>query len=100
MDDDLLRDYQASTDWSSLEQDDKEKRLWRKLALAGFLLAAGVGMLTGGLWLYFMAPKSDAATALIILGSICFIPGFYHVRIAYKTWKKVPGFTLDAIPDI
>jgi hypothetical protein len=41
-----------------------------------------------------------AATALIILGSICFIPGFYHVRIAYKTWKKVPGFTLDAIPDI
>jgi hypothetical protein len=41
-----------------------------------------------------------AATALIILGSICFIPGFYHVRIAYKTWRKVPGFTLDAIPDL
>jgi hypothetical protein len=64
MDDDLLRDYQASTDWSSLEQEDKEKRLWRKLALAGFLLAAGTGMLTGGLWLWFMAPKSDAGESL------------------------------------
>jgi hypothetical protein len=41
-----------------------------------------------------------AATPLLVLGSICFIPGFYHVRIAYLAWKGVQGYSLDAIPDL
>jgi hypothetical protein len=41
-----------------------------------------------------------AATALLVLGSICFIPGFYHVRIAYLAWKGVEGYSLDSIPDM
>jgi lipopolysaccharide export LptBFGC system permease protein LptF len=41
-----------------------------------------------------------AATALLVLGSICFIPGFYHVRIAYLAWKGVEGYSLESIPDM
>jgi hypothetical protein len=47
------------------------------------------------LWLCLSA----AATALLVLGSVCFLPGFYHTRIAYLAWKGVQGYTLDSIPD-
>jgi hypothetical protein len=38
--------------------------------------------------------------ALLVLGSICFLPGFYHTRIAFLAWRGVPGFSLDDIPDM
>lgn len=40
-----------------------------------------------------------AATALLVLGCVCFLPGFYHTRIAYLAWKGVRGYSLDSIPD-
>lgn len=36
---------------------------------------------------------------LIILGSITFIPGSYHTRIAYLAWKGRNGYSLNQIPD-
>ena len=49
---------------------------------------------------YFVVMRSHAATALLVLGSLCFVPGAYHTRIAYLAWRGVPGYTLDAIPDL
>lgn len=36
---------------------------------------------------------------LMVLGSLTFLPGFYHTRIAYKAWKGHAGFSLQQIPD-
>ena len=36
---------------------------------------------------------------LLILGFIMFIPGFYHVSIAYLAFKKFPGFSFNDIID-
>jgi hypothetical protein len=37
---------------------------------------------------------------MLVLGSICFLPGFYHTRIAYLAWKGVAGYSLSDIPDM
>jgi hypothetical protein len=47
-----------------------------------------------------VAPAVPAAIALLVLGSICFLPGFYHTGIAYLAWKGVPGYSLNDIPDM
>jgi len=35
---------------------------------------------------------------LFIIGTLLFIPGFYHVRIAYYAWYKYDGFSFDEFP--
>ncbi|XP_060525917.1 transmembrane protein 230-like isoform X2 [Cylas formicarius] len=41
----------------------------------------------------------DRMWPMIILGILMFIPGAYHVRIAYYAYKEVPGFSFDDIPE-
>ena len=45
------------------------------------------------------SPAARAATALLVLGSICFLPGAYHTRVAYLAWRGVEGYSLNSIPD-
>ena len=33
-----------------------------------------------------------------VLGLLTFIPGFYHTRLAYYTWRGYPGYRWDSIP--
>lgn len=40
-----------------------------------------------------------AAIALLVLGSVTFLPGFYHTRIAYMAWRGVAGYSFKDIPD-
>jgi len=42
---------------------------------------------------------ADRTWPLIILGIIMFVPGAYHVRIAYYAYRQYPGYTFDAIPE-
>lgn len=35
--------------------------------------------------------------SLIILGAITFIPGAYHVAIAFKAWRGDHGYSFDDI---
>ena len=42
---------------------------------------------------------ADRTYPLLILGSLMFIPGFYHVRIAYYAWKGYRGYSFEDIPD-
>jgi len=37
---------------------------------------------------------------LIFIGSLVFIPGFYHLRIAYWAWKGDKNFSFADIPDL
>lgn len=42
---------------------------------------------------------SDRTWPLLILGSLMFIPGVYHVRIAYYAFKGYQGFSYEDIPE-
>ena len=41
----------------------------------------------------------DRMWPLFIIGTLLFLPGFYHVRIAYYAWMKYEGFSFDDIPN-
>eukprot|EP00877_Chromochloris_zofingiensis_P002711 jgi/Chrzof1/12440/Cz06g34220.t1 len=97
----LLSDYTASTSWNDVMlHSEGQRKPWKKVALAVFLCVAGAAMLAAGLGVWYSQPKPNPALALIILGSICFLPGFYHVRIAYLAYKGVRGYNLNDIPDL
>jgi hypothetical protein len=36
--------------------------------------------------------------ALIVLGLLTFLPGFYETRIAYYTMRRFPGYSFSHIP--
>lgn len=38
--------------------------------------------------------------SLIILGAITFIPGSYHVVIAFRAWRGDAGYSFDDIPTV
>ena len=42
---------------------------------------------------------ADRTWPMLILGAIMFIPGIYHVRIAYYAYKGYEGFSYEMIPD-
>ena len=42
---------------------------------------------------------SDRTWPVIILGSIMFIPGAYHVRLAYCAFVGYHGYSYDDIPE-
>uniref|UniRef100_A0AAZ1XWS8 Transmembrane protein 230 n=1 Tax=Oreochromis aureus TaxID=47969 RepID=A0AAZ1XWS8_OREAU len=39
------------------------------------------------------------AIPIIIIGILVFLPGFYHLRIAYYAAKGYRGYSYDDIPD-
>ncbi|XP_058961856.2 transmembrane protein 230-like [Pocillopora verrucosa] len=75
---------------------------WKALLLAVFLSSVGTLLLVFGSLLftgYFDVKYADRTYPLLILGSLMFIPGFYHVRIAYYAWKGYRGYSFEDIPD-
>ncbi|KAG9063181.1 hypothetical protein KI688_004782 [Linnemannia hyalina] len=52
-----------------------------------------VGIMTSPDWL-------DKGTPLLILGALCFIPGSYHVGLAYYAYQEYDGYSFSHIPDI
>lgn len=59
------------------------------------LIIVGSLLLTG----YIDTAYSDRTWPVLILGSMMFIPGSYHVHLAYKAWKGHPGYSFDDIPE-
>lgn len=52
------------------------------------------------LLLCFFSPQhSDRTVPILIIGILVFLPGFYHLRIAYYASKGYPGYSYDDIPD-
>uniref|UniRef100_A0A2K6KKZ8 Transmembrane protein 230 n=1 Tax=Rhinopithecus bieti TaxID=61621 RepID=A0A2K6KKZ8_RHIBE len=58
--------------------------------IGAFLIIIGSLLLKGG---------ADRAVPGLIIGILVFLPGFYHLRIAYYTSKGYPGYSYDDIPD-
>ena len=53
-------------------------------------------MFVSGLVLW-QVEGTSAFIALLVLGSLVFIPGFYFTRIAYKAYKGHRGYTWDDV---
>lgn len=79
------------------------------LTVAGLLFTGQIG---GGavevrgfffLLLFFFSltrvQHDDRLIPLFVLGSICFIPGFYHVRLAFYAWRRYDGYDWTLIPE-
>lgn len=60
------------------------------------LPAAGLAMFVSGLVLW-QVEGTSAFIALLVLGSLVFIPGFYFTRIAYKAYKGHRGYSWDDV---
>lgn len=79
-----------------------QKIPWKAIILAGSLLFAGTLLLVLGSLIvsgHIDMKYSDRMWPMIILGVLMFIPGAYHIRIAFYAFKKVPGYSFDDIPE-
>jgi len=75
---------------------------YKAIGLAVILFVAGsVLIILGSLLLsgHIDAKYADRTWPLLILGFIMFIPGSYHVRLAYYAWKGYDGYSFDDIPE-
>ena len=95
----LKNDSLFSKYWSR-----EEPRIpWRAICLALFLLVVGFGLLLLSVLISFgfieTTQTNNQSLVLLFLGSIMFIPGFYHMRIAFYAYYRYDGFTFDKIPD-
>ncbi|XP_062870161.1 transmembrane protein 230a [Trichomycterus rosablanca] len=75
---------------------------YKAIALATFLFLVGsLLIIIGSLLLagYIHVANPDRTIPVLIIGVLIFLPGFYHLRIAYYASKGYRGYTYDDIPD-
>ncbi|XP_070539710.1 transmembrane protein 230-like [Ptychodera flava] len=74
----------------------------KAIALAMFLFLLGSILIIVGAMLlsgYIDAKYSDRTWPVLIIGALLFIPGSYHVRLAYYAYKGYRGYSYEDIPD-
>ncbi|XP_023638401.1 transmembrane protein 230 [Capsella rubella] len=73
---------------------------WKSIALAVFLLLLGCLLLLLSFFIFIghMEGDSSQGYALLVLGILTFLPGFYETRIAYYSWRGAEGYRFAAIP--
>ncbi|KAL1269098.1 hypothetical protein QQF64_031387 [Cirrhinus molitorella] len=76
---------------------------YKAIALATVLFLIGsILIIIGSLLLagYFeVNDHRDRTLPVLIIGILVFLPGFYHLRIAYYASKGYRGYSYDDIPD-
>ncbi|XP_065104310.1 transmembrane protein 230b isoform X2 [Paramisgurnus dabryanus] len=76
---------------------------YKAIALAaGLFLIGSILIVIGSLLLagYFeVNDHRDRTIPVLIIGILVFLPGFYHLRIAYYAYKGYRGYSYDDIPD-
>mmetsp|Transcript_13790 Transcript_13790/g.24275 ORF Transcript_13790/g.24275 Transcript_13790/m.24275 type:complete len:104 (-) Transcript_13790:401-712(-) len=87
------------TDVDFTFEEEAPNRPWKKVTLAVMLLLSGLVLLFTGLGLYLSGKSNSTGIPLLVIGSICFVPGFYYTRIAYLAWRGRKGYSLGLIPD-
>ncbi|KAF9563287.1 hypothetical protein EC968_004900 [Mortierella alpina] len=77
---------------------------WKSIILAVVLFLIGAVGLTIGALLkvgIIVSPDwLDKGTPLLVLGALCFIPGAYHVGLAYYAYQEYEGYSFSHIPDM
>uniref|UniRef100_A0A3B4B8G3 Transmembrane protein 230 n=1 Tax=Periophthalmus magnuspinnatus TaxID=409849 RepID=A0A3B4B8G3_9GOBI len=73
---------------------------YKAIALAAVLFLIGSLLIViGSLLLAGYFGHSDRTVPVLIIGILVFLPGIYHLRIAYYASKGYPGYSYDDIPD-
>ncbi|VDM40181.1 unnamed protein product [Toxocara canis] len=75
---------------------------WKAVLLAGVLFVSGFVLIMSSLLMLSEVVKpsrADRVWPIFALGLIMFVPGAYHVRIAYHAFRGDSGFSFDDIPD-
>ncbi|KAJ8408533.1 hypothetical protein AAFF_G00251680 [Aldrovandia affinis] len=75
---------------------------YKAIALAAFLFLIGsLLIIIGALLLagYIVVSHPDRTIPVLIIGILVFLPGFYHLRIAYYASKGYRGYSYEDIPD-
>uniref|UniRef100_A0A3Q4I150 Transmembrane protein 230 n=2 Tax=Pseudocrenilabrinae TaxID=318546 RepID=A0A3Q4I150_NEOBR len=73
---------------------------YKAIALATILFLIGsLLIIIGALLLAGYFGHTDRTVPVLIIGILVFLPGFYHLRIAYYASKGYPGYSYDDIPD-
>ncbi|KAI4876363.1 hypothetical protein NFI96_017829, partial [Prochilodus magdalenae] len=75
---------------------------YKAIALAAFLFLVGSLLIVVGSLLltgYIQVTYPDRTIPVLIIGILIFLPGFYHLRIAYYASKGYRGYSYDDIPD-
>ncbi|KPP61848.1 transmembrane protein 230-like [Scleropages formosus] len=75
---------------------------YKAIALATFLFVVGsLLIIIGALLLagYIEVTHPDRTIPVLIIGVLVFLPGFYHLRIAYYASKGYRGYSYEDIPD-
>ncbi|XP_055518250.1 transmembrane protein 230a [Leucoraja erinacea] len=75
---------------------------YKAIALATVLFLIGTLLITIGALLltgYIDSTYSDTTWPVLIIGILVFLPGFYHLRIAYYASRGYRGYSYDDIPD-
>ena len=68
----------------------------RSLLLSIVLFIIGVVFLLIGLSVFWKATLAESLP-FTILGSICFIPGAYHVFVFFKVWMGHDGYSYEML---
>lgn len=73
----------------------------KSIVIAFLLFLVGSALLTiGGLMIGgILGESSEGAIPLLVLGGITFLPGFYHLRLAFYAWKGYLGYSFADIPN-
>jgi hypothetical protein len=80
-----------------------KKKPWKAIILTIFLFLLGSILLSVGILIklgFIAVDYEDRGIPLIILGSICFLPGFYHLIILIQIWRGKEGFTYNLLPEM
>ncbi|NP_001086152.1 transmembrane protein 230 L homeolog [Xenopus laevis] len=75
---------------------------YKAIALATVLFLIGTLLIVIGSLLltgYISPGGNERAIPVLIIGILVFLPGFYHLRIAYYASKGYRGYSYDDIPD-
>ncbi|XP_070210375.1 transmembrane protein 230-like [Littorina saxatilis] len=75
---------------------------YRAIGLAAVLFMAGTLLIVIGALLLtgvINAKYADRTWPVLIIGALMFIPGAYHVRLAYYAFKGYQGFSYEDIPE-
>ncbi|XP_064222721.1 transmembrane protein 230-like [Aotus nancymaae] len=64
-------------------------------SISTFFIIIGSLLLSG----YISKVGADQAFPVLIIGILVFLPGFYHLRIAFYVFKGYHDYSYDGIPD-
>lgn len=80
-----------------------KKKPWKAIILTIFLFILGSILLSVGILIklgYIAVDYGDRGIPLIILGSICFLPGAYHFVILIQIWRGKDGYSYNLLPEM